>query len=83
MGDPSDAERTTTENVCSQGVRVLTHRGKEMNERLVIRSLAGDLRTLARVVYCQRLPGGLYGVGLQFLGVAVNWPKDPTPGAAA
>jgi len=61
-------ERTTTENFCSLGMRILTQRARELNERLWIRSLDGDLRTLARVVYCQRLPGGRFGVGLQFQG---------------
>jgi hypothetical protein len=42
----------------------------------MIRSLVGDLRTLARVVYCQRLPNGHFGVGLQFQGIAVNWSHD-------
>ena len=37
--DPSKAERTTTENVCSLGMRVLTQKAKELNERLMIRSL--------------------------------------------
>jgi hypothetical protein len=73
--DPAATERTTTENVCSLGLRVLTQRAKEMNERLMINSLAGDLRTLARVVYCQRLPDGRFGVGLQFQGLAVDWPR--------
>jgi hypothetical protein len=66
-------ERTTTENVSSLGTRVLTQTARELNERLMIQSLVGDLRTLARVVYCQRLPDGHFGVGLQFQGVAVNW----------
>jgi hypothetical protein len=66
-------ERTTTENVCSLGIRVLTQNARELNERVMIQSLVGDLRTLARVVYCQRLPDGHFGVGLQFQGVAVNW----------
>jgi hypothetical protein len=57
--------RTTTENVCSLGVRVLTERAMDLNERLMIRSLGGDLRTLARVVYCQRLPDGRFAVGLE------------------
>ena len=69
-------ERTTTENVCSFGIRVLTQNARELNERLMIRSLVGDLRTLARVVYCQRLPDGHFGVGLQFQGVAVHWSHD-------
>jgi len=73
--DPATAERTTTENVCSLGMRVLTQRARELNERLMISSLIGDLRTLARVVYCQRLPDGRFGVGLQFLGQAVHWSR--------
>lgn len=74
--EPSATERTTTENVCSLGIRVLTRQSKELNDRLMIRSLAGDLRTLARVVYCQRLPDGRYGVGVQFLRVANEWSRE-------
>jgi hypothetical protein len=76
LQDPSAAERTITENVCSLGIRVLTKRAKELNERLMVSSMAGDLRTLARVVYCQRLPDGRFGVGVQFQEVAVTWPKN-------
>jgi hypothetical protein len=78
--DPSATERTTTENVCSLGVRVLTQRAKELNERLMVSSLVADMRTLARVVYCQRLPGGDFGVGLEFQGVAVRWSRDAMAG---
>src|SRR5258708_22713627 len=79
--DPAATVRTTTENVCSLGVRVLTERAMDLNERLMIRSLGGDLRTLARVVYCQRLPDGRFGVGLQFQGQAVNWSGGSLAGA--
>lgn len=79
--DPSATERITTENVCSLGVRVLTRRAKEQNERLMVSSLAGDMRTLARVVYCERLPGGSFGIGLEFLGVAVDWKRSPRSSA--
>jgi len=68
-------ERATTENFCSLGIRILTQRARELNERLWVRSLDGDLRTLARVVYCQRLSDGRFGVGLQFQGQVVNWSK--------
>jgi hypothetical protein len=81
LRDPNANERISTENVCSLGIRVLSQRSRDLNERLMIRSLAGDLRTLARVVYCQRLLNGRFGVGLQFLGAAVNWPQNPLPGA--
>jgi hypothetical protein len=79
--DPAATERTTTENFCSLGMRILTQRARELNERMWIRSLDVDLRTLARVVYCQRLPDGRFAVGLQFKGVAVSWPKDSLAGA--
>jgi len=64
--DPSRTERTTTENVCSLGMRVLTQKARELDERLMISSMVGDMRGIARVVYCQRLPDGRFGVGIQF-----------------
>jgi hypothetical protein len=79
--DPAATEGTTTENVCSLGMRILTQRARELNERLWVRSLDGDLRTLAQVVYCQRLPDGRFGVGLQFKGQAVNWSGGSLAGA--
>jgi hypothetical protein len=83
LRDPSAKERTTTENVCSLGVRVFTQRAKELNERLMIKSLADDLRTLVRVVYCQRLPDGRFGVGMSFLeATTIDWSKASKLGAA-
>ncbi len=81
--NPAEAERTTTENVCSLGIRILTQQARDSNERLMISSLVGDVRTLARVVYCQRLADGRFGVGLQFQGRTVNWSKSSWGGAAA
>ena len=71
--DPSSTERTTTENVCSLGMRVLTQKAWGLDERLMISSMVGDLRALARVVYSQRLPDGRFGIGVQFQGQSVNW----------
>jgi len=73
LWDPAGPEHTITENVCSSGVRVLTRRALAPSERLIVRSLKSDLQTQVRVVYCQRLPDGRYGVGLQFPGVAINF----------
>ena len=75
-------ERTTTENVCSFGMRVLTQKAKELNERLMISSLVGDLLALARVVYCQRLPDGRFGIGIQFQGQSVRWTAGSLAGAS-
>ena len=65
---PSAAERTISENFCSLGIRVLTQQTKDLNERLWVRLPDRNLRTLARVVYCHRLPDGRFGVGLHFQG---------------
>src|SRR6267143_6475941 len=80
--DPAATERTATENVCSLGIRILTRRARDLNERLMISSLVGELRTLAHVVYCQRLPDGRFGVGLRFQGQPVNWPSGSLGGSA-
>ncbi len=77
---PTAAEPTTTENVSSLGIRVLSQRPRVPDERLMIRSADGDLRSLVRVVYCQRLEDGRFGIGLQFQGQAVDWSKGPSAG---
>ena len=74
--NPTARERGTTENVCSLGVRVVTRRTMEPNEPVRFNSLAGDMRATARVVYCQRLPDGRFGIGLQFQEAGVKWPND-------
>jgi hypothetical protein len=80
--DPATAERTTTENVCSLGMRVVTQTAKQLNERLMISSLVGNLRAMARVVYCQRLPDGRFGIGIQFQGQSVRWTTGSLAGAS-
>ena len=80
---PAATERTTTENVCSLGMRILSQRARDLNEQLMISSLMGELRALACVVYCQRLPDGRFGVGLRFQGRPINWLKSSSGGTSA
>jgi hypothetical protein len=77
LEDVTRTERSTTENVCPSGLRILTQGPRKLNERLLIRSLDGELRTLARVVYCQRLSDGRFGLGLQLQQEIASWPKPP------
>ena len=72
LQDPTTTEVASTEDVCSIGARVLTQQPKGRNERLVLRSLTGDLRAHARVVYCQSLSNGRFAVGLHFVGMRVK-----------
>ena len=67
-------ERTTTENVSSDGVRILTELPRDPHEQLIITSVTGSLKAWASVVYCQKLPGGRFGVGLQFERLSGEWP---------
>ena len=82
LQDPSGADRTVTENVCSVGARVLTRRAVEPNERLMVRFLEVNLQTEARVVYCQRLPDGRFCLGLHFQGMLMSkWTAESFGGA--
>lgn len=67
LGPADPMEKTTTENVSTHGVRVLTRRALPPQERLLVTSLGAREELIpARVVYCQPLAEGLFGVGLQF-----------------
>ena len=74
-------ERTTTENVCSLGIRAVMGRPRDLDEQLLVKSLDGILQTPARVVYCQRLPDGRFAVGFQFKQKATDWLKKSLTGA--
>jgi len=75
LKEPSAGERSTTENICSLGLRVLVRHARKLNERLLIKSADGELETDARVVYCERLMDGRFALGLEFHGEVTNWLK--------
>lgn len=67
LGPADLIEKARTENVSTHGVRVLTKRALLPEERLFIISLSAAEEPIpARVVYCQPLGEGVFGVGLQF-----------------
>jgi hypothetical protein len=61
-----------TENVSSQGARVITDSICATGKRLRLNALEGLLQLPARVVYCQRLEERKFAVGLR-LDVRVEW----------
>ena len=75
LQEPSAAERSTTENICSLGIRVLVWHARKLNERLLIKSADGGLQADARVVYCERLVDGRFALGLEFRGEVGDWVK--------
>ena len=67
------AQEGVTENVSARGARVVTSRPWQPNDRLNLRSLLGDFRSRARVVYCQSLKNGSYALGLQLFAAVGHW----------
>jgi len=72
-------EKTFTENVSARGARVLTTRRWKTNEQLVISTVAGSFRSVARVAYCQPVPRAGYAVGLEFVEPSGRWVVDHPP----
>ena len=67
------AQEAVTENVSLRGARVVTSRAWQPNERLNVRSLLGNFRSRARVVYCQPLGNGTFAVGLLLFAASGDW----------
>jgi PilZ domain len=66
-------ELTLTENISAGGARVVTKKHWSENEYLFIKSLAGDLQSGARVIYCQPIRKNVYAIGLQLLAPTGRW----------
>ncbi len=70
------AQEGVTENVSPRGARILTSKPWKPNDRLNVRSLLGNFRSRARVVYCVPTEPGQFAIGLQLFATAGNW-KSP------
>ncbi len=60
------AERASTENVSSWGVRVRTERLWKPDTRVFVKCSKGDFWARARVVYCRTLQSTTHALGLEF-----------------
>lgn len=67
------AQAGVTVNVSARGARVLTDKPWKPNERLNVRSLLGNFRSRAKVVYCVPTSDNQFAVGLQFFAAAGQW----------
>ena len=66
-------EATFTENVSPRGARVLSARRWEKNDRLMIYTVSGSFRSLARVAYCETVRDNGFAVGVEFLDSNGRW----------
>jgi len=67
------AHEGITENVSSHGARIVSSQPCKAKERLNLRSLRGDFRARARVVYCEPVGPHSFAIGLQLVAAAGNW----------
>lgn len=67
------AEYASTENVSAKGARIRTVRPWKLDTRVLVKSTWYELRTQARVVYCQALPDTTFAVGLELLTPPDAW----------
>jgi hypothetical protein len=75
---PSDSEdfaMAQTIDVSPHGARVFTKRFLEPNQRLVLRSLRGNLTSYARVAHCESVNEDSYNLGLELYNPIGDW--DP------
>lgn len=75
-GQAETSEDAVTENVSPLGARVLVKTPKEPDTLMLVKSPAPRFRVSARVVYCEPLPSGEFGVGLQLQGQSLNWAEN-------
>jgi ubiquinone/menaquinone biosynthesis C-methylase UbiE len=67
------ADQAMTVNVSSHGARVVTRRRWQLEEQPRLASSSGDLRTQAKVIYCETLTNGHFCIGLKFISAILDW----------
>jgi hypothetical protein len=67
------ADQAMTVNVSSHGARIITRRRWQLEEQPRLASSSGELRTQAKVVYCEPSTHGHFCIGLQFFAAIMDW----------
>ena len=66
-------ETTFTENVSSRGARVLSSRRWKTNDQVMIATMTGAFKSVARVAYCFITANSHFAVGLEFVEPTGHW----------
>jgi hypothetical protein len=75
QGEPKLNERTVTENVSAHGTRVFMERKLQPGQQVLVSSPDGDVRSQARIVYCQHVSERRFAVGLELSRRVDLWAK--------
>jgi hypothetical protein len=67
--------RTVTENVSPRGERIVIERNWAAGKHVLVTAPEEGVKSLARVVYCQRLESTNFAIGLQLVVRVEEWGK--------
>jgi hypothetical protein len=67
------AEATVTGNISPGGARVASRQQWQEGDRVLLKTLEGDLRWQAKVVYCEILPSNTFAIGLKLVTAPDRW----------
>lgn len=70
------AQEGVTVNVSARGACVLSTRPWKINDKMVIATITGSFKSVARVAYCAVTPESQFAVGLEFLEQNGRWVVD-------
>jgi len=73
-------ETAVSENVSPGGFRLLSNYARNRNDIVEVTLQNTRHQRLARVVYCQKLSDGRFGIGLELLGDPFDWAEEISPG---
>ena len=68
-------ERVVTENVSPRGARIVTDWNCASGKHVLVTAPEAGVKSLARVVYCQRVESTKFAVGLQLVVRVEEWGK--------
>lgn len=74
--EPKLNERMLTENVSAHGARVFAERKLQPGQQVLVSSPKEGVRLQARIVYCQRVSGSSFAVGLELSGRVDLWARS-------
>jgi hypothetical protein len=75
LGKPVVFEITATENISTHGARIVTKSSWPAHEPVSLKSLQGDLRSQARIVYCETLHENKFAVGVELVSPMGSWKR--------
>ena len=75
LDEPQPNKRAVTENVSPRGARIVTDWNCAPGKHVLVSAPEEGVKSLARVVYCQRVESTRFAVGLQLVVRVEDWGK--------